>query len=322
LDEKKQPNVETKQDLTCHKDEQVTLMDFCRSPDFAKASNPFEDQTPNAILTRQYLIDSIAWTPSFAGRDYDFPDALENLPAVAQALASFRYFKANVEIMIKISAIPYQAGLILATFYHDNVTGPRKGLDLVQNCVNSPVTLNVSTNDTVKLSHYWMSPRLYRTIGVTSEKAIIGTLTMQDLVPVRNQSGGTTTVQIQVYASFKNPQCAGFLSTVTRATAQSGLILPTEAIALPAMAEAVEKTLSNTVVKKTVKTFSAIFKSLPYVGDVYSTVARIVQTVGEMLDKPRQLGATMNILCHHQMIWQMGQDWIFQKDFPYTLPAY
>lgn len=284
LDETQKMLVETKRSLTCQKDTAITLISFCKNPDYKLASNPFKDQTPMKILTRQYKLKAGNITPAWTGDSFIFPKDLFLMPAIADVLKSFYYFRANVKVMVKINATVYQAGACMLSFRHD-VIGEGISGTIMEQSAQFPVVMNYSTSDTVEVEYDWMSPNLFTQAQVAAGQfGAIGKMQMRPLVVVNNTSGGSTTIPYMVYAQFVNPQVAGFIST-TMAEAHSAEVPQTKS--QTATPEQAEKSDGSNALLAIGGILGPIFRSIPIVGDVYAQVAKAVKTVGDVMDKPR-----------------------------------
>jgi hypothetical protein len=312
LDTIQHPEVDTKRNLTCQKDREIALIDFCGAPFNSKAANPYPDQTPNKILTRQYLVSTINITPEWTGSYLAFPGTLFEIEAIKQALSTFYYFHSDIRIMLKLSSTVYQQGMVLVSFVHDVLYVPN--LAPIEYSQYSPVTMNISTSDSVEIEHHWMAPQLYVNTPqeeVTTEVAAIGYLAITPLVPIANLTGSTTTATLQVFAQFKNPVVAGY--TVPSATTRKRKTAEAQSMEAPANTapqgitpEAHKKNDTGQMVLATAGVLAPLFRSIPVIGDVYTTIATAVKTVADILDKPRDTKIPMRMANQGTVGWTHG----------------
>jgi hypothetical protein len=265
--------------LTQNEEVSVTKVeeDECNQP--VQASNPFADQTPHKILTRQYKLAEFAISPSWVGASYDFPKELFEIPAIQKALSSFYYLRAGVTIMVKINSTVYHQGMMLMAFEGDCPNN--RNWSTYQLSAMDPITLNYSTSDSATIQVAWVCPELYcTTVYNEGEAHAIGRLFLRPLVPIANTSGGTDTITCSVYAAFTDPRTAGFIN---QPIAQSGH----ERMKNP---EAVQKSEDGTLAKKASPlSLKPIFESIPLIGEIYD----LAETI---LDKPTTQQAAQKMI--------------------------
>lgn len=255
-------------------------------------SNPFPDQTPYQILTRQYKVGEFAISPGWAGTSFSFPRDLFQFPAIQKALSSFYYFRSNIEIQVKLNSTVYHQGMMMASWEADAPFG--RTWTVEQASALEPVTLNYSTSDTITMVKNWICPELYcSTVYENKTAHAIGTLFLLPLVDIQNQSPeGNTTITCTVYASFKQPKVAGFINQPISQSGQGRMLNP----------EAQQKSETSTLTKTAPSiSLRPIFESIPVLGEVYDALSPL------LMDKPTTLQTAS------KMIMDNGTDQIYGR---------
>jgi len=306
LEQVRENQVMQKKNITCMDDKAITTIDFCGQA--GKAMNPFDDQTPRQILTRQYKVYESQINSSWPGDNLKFPDCLLQQQAIINALSTFFFIRADVEISVRINATPYHAGMMMLSWYPDGEPGAGDDT-LMRRSGMSPVCLNYSTSESVELKFHWVDPQTWVFINSgDSPNFALGTLNLDPLVPVANTSGGNENIYCTIYARFIEPKTAGFQPlappgfrrVAKEQSTMGGLFEALKPTPQPVDPEAQAKSTSSTVVTTAPRlSLRPIFKDIPMVGDVYDQVSSIVKTVADFLDKPRSL----------QFAHKMQMDW-------------
>jgi hypothetical protein len=270
---------------------------FCKQPEMFGAANPWEDQAPFKILTRQYKIGEFTITPVWSNQQYQFPQALMNVPAIQKALSSFYWFRSDIEISVKLNSTPYHQGMMMQSFWHDNYADGR--WTLFQRSALSPVLYNYSTSDSATSQIGWLHPEVYMPLNAPSNYSYIGTITLSSVVPLANTSGGTESIACTVYARFINPKTAGF-KTQAPAVGQAGKVFK-----FTYTPESEEKSESHMPTSNAVEPFLApLFKSVPLIGDTISGVMDAFSALTKMRDKPSDISTPQ------RMQYSIGDDLI------------
>jgi hypothetical protein len=181
--------------------------------------NPFPDQTPHAILNREYLMTRITWTAGTTGTRIPFPGSLFGVPAIAKALATFYYFRADLQVSIRLNSTPYHKGMLMVNFVHDWKTiGPSVVLpNLKQLSCHNPVLLNFSSADCCDIRIPRLTPGNFlpiRPAGVIDpQDTSIGFLALNPIVTLEAPDDASQSIQVSVFARFLMPMCAGFLAS-------------------------------------------------------------------------------------------------------------
>lgn len=275
--------VEQQKSLTCDKDTSILNIKYCKQPNMFKAANPFMDQAPYRILTRQYKIGEFNITPSFAIQEYQFPQALMVIPAIQKALSSFFFFRADLEVSVKLNSTPYHQGLLQSSFIHD-VADTGAILTVQQRSALNAVYYNYSSSDSATMQFGWLHPQIYMKLNFPPDPfAYQGILTLQQIVNIANTSGGGTTISCTVYARFLNPRTAGFISQPPMG--QSG-----KSFKFAYQPESEEKSETKMPVSTTTEPFlSPLFKAIPLIEGTISNVVDLFSTLTKGMDKPVQM---------------------------------
>jgi hypothetical protein len=262
-----------------------------------KAANPFEDQTPAKILSRQYKIADVPISPAFTFYQISFPQVFFNMPSIRAALSTFYYFRADLEVSIKVNSTPYHQGMCMVSFYHDCISDSR--WNLIQRSALSPVLLDYSTSDSATITYGWLHPQVFMPLKdytSASVESYIGTLTITPLATIANTSGGNTTITVTLYARLLNVRTAGFRSTPPEA--QSG-----KTFKFNYLPETEEKSYENMPISNAVdKAITPLFKAVPLIADTASGILDAFASLTKLLDKPQDISTPM------KMQYALGDD--------------
>jgi len=282
LDEVKHDLITTKEnDLTLNKDVSSLEEQQKEEPLVPQdLNNPFPNQTPKKVLTRQYKIDEFTITPSWQGVIYSFPQVLYQYPAVQKALSSFYYLQAGVRIRIKINSTQYHQGMMIIGQEADCPIG--RDYDVAQLSALDPVTLNYATSDSVDRVIRWVCPELYCTTVYNGGADAIGKIFLKPLVPVLNTTPqGNQNISCTVWAQFIETQTAGFINQPIAQSAQNPRIVSPEAV---------DKSEAGILQKREpTPLLKPILKEIPLVGEVMDMMEAI-------LDKPTSQQASQKMI--------------------------
>lgn len=263
-------------------------------------ANPFRDQTPVSLLSRSYQIDPVfIWTIGTPFiHSLVFPTALiDDVPALSEYLRPFRYFRASVKIEIRVNSTQYHYGSILVSWL-PNVNGSNIHIgSIYRESGNNPIVLSAATQQSCTVIIPWVNPRLFARVDTMTGE--IGTLYFRELNPLRKATAeATDTVTVTVFASFVDPQVAGYRSSATpvpmqrdKAQAQSKRINP---VNKEGQVKAKDNSLTSDF--SPLSTLSSILKSVPIVGDTYQKFVNIVKPLAEQLDKPNNESITTPVV--------------------------
>lgn len=291
--------VDQQKSLTCDKDTAVSTIAYCKQPNMFRALNPFVDQTPTAILTRQFKIAEFAIPDSFSFQQFVFPQELFKIPSIQNALSSFFYFRSDVEVSIKINSTPYHQGMMLVSFLHDNVNDVP--YSTLQRSALNPVVLNYSSSDSVTLQFGWLHPEVYMGLVQPIENitgAFIGSLRLDPIFPTDNTSGGPAIVYATIYARFLNPRVAGFNPEAPAVMGQSANAFK---FAYAPETEDKSKSLMPTSTEQD-SLLSPLFKSIPLIEGTVSNVVDLFSHLTKILDK------TQDVASPQRMQYGLGSD--------------
>lgn len=174
--------------------------------------NPFPDQTPLQMLTRQYLVLDTTWTNSSPTQVLSFPYHLLVHPQIANTLKTFRYMVADVKVVVKINATPFHQGAVM--FFHIPAAGPGEvGSTPMYGSGWEHTVVDISTSPTYETTMKYISPFNFFTINPTVQDD--ASICRFFIVPLVQLSAATSdvplSVNLQVYANFENPKVAGFI---------------------------------------------------------------------------------------------------------------
>jgi hypothetical protein len=175
--------------------------------------DPFPDQTPHQILSKEYEIATIDMSGSFTELILNFPDALFQIDAIARVVEMYRYFKAGVQIDFRLTpSVYHQGALMIGTMPGIHLATPLSAQeDIYRLSAFQPVTLSFSTQQQATLTMNWSAPfpyydQFYNTDNTT--KSMIGSVLCLLATPFRDLSAAGD-FTITVFAKFLNPHLAG-----------------------------------------------------------------------------------------------------------------
>lgn len=119
--------------------------------------DPFPDQTPTSILTRWRQMETFTFSASTGA--YHYPLAsLMTVPAIEQALATFRYLRTNWEVKFIVTSMPQQYGVVY--FSHQPWLNTTDSLYDPANVVfdHNCVILDISQQNEVIMKCEYISP--------------------------------------------------------------------------------------------------------------------------------------------------------------------
>lgn len=211
-----------------------------------------------------------------------FPGVLLSNPTIANVMKRFRFFRADVCIEIKLNSTPYHQGALIAAYLPTAgslPTMPPNKYAFFLSGVKNHVVINAATQDSVRITFPWLTPldwydTSYMTPALNSMMGTFHIVEMNGLVAT--SSGQTAVVPVNIFASFINPRVTGYTSDMNHQNK-----------------EASSRSSSGLDVKTAVSTVSKILRKVPVVGDMYSTVADVVNSFAGDLSKPISQTATV-----------------------------
>lgn len=248
--------------------------------------NPFPDTTPTKLLERQFLVQTYHYTATSLALNLPFPGLLLSIDSIAAHLETFAYLRAGVEIRIKINSTPYHAGLL--QFSHIPChTGTRNTITPLVRSGNSPVYIEVSSQEAVTIKCPYISPQMWIDLSNNVGPEICD-MWLDPITPLRRANTCTKDeVIVQIYASFTNPESTGnidiadshkrFARRQRRAfKAQSGKEIANKSENQTNIEPAKAATGLGAIL-------DPIMKTIPIVGEVATALGPII---GGFLDKP------------------------------------
>jgi len=259
-------------------------------------ADPYTTEVPKQLLSRKTLIGQLTWSNGWAGKDYGFPQDLAPT-ALSGVLAKYRYFRADVEIEVKVQSTPYHQGQLIVGWISDWLVNggvvqalpPTNASTVVDTWLLSGMNsqlLSASKQESCKFTIPWRSPCLmHDTEGTgTNLGGIIGAMFIRELNPIiASQPNQAASVPVMVWAQYVNIKLAGFKSN-------SGKTNP-EAHAKSQQFDA----------KTAVSVASKIVKRLPIIDDAWGFLADTVGSfLGMDLNKPTNTESSTQIMNTYQ----------------------
>jgi len=172
--------------------------------------DPYVDQTPFNMLSREFLVHSQSL--SEGNSIFIFPShLLLAMPTISRLLQNYQFLKSDMRIRIEISSSPMQYGSVTVSILpYLDVSDPRLQ-DFVAQSQSDMTLLDITANSAVvyelpyirKESFYELNSTISELFDwrVAISAPIISTLTLDT----------ATTVTVNVFASFVNPHAAGYI---------------------------------------------------------------------------------------------------------------
>lgn len=190
-----------------HQDMPLSVSDLHRT-----ISNPYPTQTPINILSRNYRVATIPWGPGFTTQTLDFPKLLTDQLTIKDALSSFQYFRADVKLEFRINSTPFHVGALMISWlpYYRGSTPT-----VFSASGNHPVVISASVQQAATITIPYVNPLSFVRWRSTFANSIARVF-IHELVPITATTDTLPdTIPIQVFASFHNPEVAGYIPNDT-----------------------------------------------------------------------------------------------------------
>lgn len=190
-------------------------------PDAYGPSNPYPIQAPSHVLGRKYRVATFNWQVGLIFQQtLNFPAALLSVPAIAEYLQLFLFMRAGVEIDVRINSSSFHYGALMASWIPNHV-GSGHALGIHQQSGNHPVVLSASLQQAATIEIPWINNFLY--FPIASGTSEICRFYLSDIAQLERINDTTTdTIEVQVFAAFKNIDLAGYQPLPPFMQAQSG----------------------------------------------------------------------------------------------------
>lgn len=275
-------------------EEEITVMPVLSYTQMhAKIDNPFPRQVPSHILKRNYLVAELLWTGPLVTYNVVFPEVLFAENSIQDALSSFLYFRAGVKIEIRMNSTPYHMGAIIVCWKPCTS-------DLSPSLYTAsglrPITLSASTQQACTFTIPYLSPKTWIRLD-SFDTAEIATVSLVSLAPLITTSADVSPdVHIQVYASFVEPEVAGYVpgSTLRMRTKPRDVVEPQSKIISadgsmhdPVNKEAQNKTRTGTTTVPSLGYFiRPILRCIPIIGGFIDPIIDVFKVIFGIMDKP------------------------------------
>jgi hypothetical protein len=182
-----------------------------------KYANPFKQVDLGDVLTRQYLIANLVWTPSvgFTPVNINVDYLLTQMAQVASKLSYFSFFRTGVRIHVRMTASPFCYGKLMCSVFPPCSDAYLALLTASDGAYFArPKTISAASASDVEYEVAWTLPYVWRNRSdYTSTVANVCWLRIQELTPLFTANNTDPNVQIKVFAEFVNPEVAGYLAT-------------------------------------------------------------------------------------------------------------
>lgn len=243
------------------------------SPKLANMVNTYPSQTPVNILTRNYKIAEIPWGPGIPTTTVlNFPRDFITLPNIQKRLTGFAWMRAGVRLEVKLNATSFHYGAFLISWLPNHTTTDHNA-NIYQQSANNPLVLSPSIQNSCTFEIPWINP--YNFFPIADPQSDIARVCFTPITPLtRTTPDVSDTAYIQVFASFIDPEVAGYI-------AQSSTMMKKESID--------KSRLQITDIVPT--EISTVMEKIPIIGDMISTFSSLLTA----LDKPTSVASTMPV---------------------------
>jgi hypothetical protein len=275
--------------------------------------NPFPDDTPTGMLTRNVFIGSTPWTNSFTSLSYDPLQSIINASAQIKTILGdletisgyYRYLRCGFEITVEIASTPYHQGTLVCSWFPPSYQ-PYTGYNAPQvACSNHGVILSASLQDKAVVKIPFIYPDPHFDLATYSNNVNV-TFMISVLNPLISSSASITdSVPINVYMKLVDPKVYGWqapssLVNIKKRDKNFGGAHSTISRGDPSIYEKVTNQSSGSrdkhkvakesqakndgvTIKGLVDVVEPLVKPIPLVG----TAATIVRGILDNLDKPQ-----------------------------------
>lgn len=288
-----EPATESQESLTIVEESAPVLEETTQVSIERPLANPYPDQTPTELLNRMFLILTTNWVPGFTA-DLNFPGSLNLQATIQKVLTRFRWFRADVEIEIKINSTPYHQGSLMVGYIPQWVAGaplplPTSGFNaqlfLLSGC--NGMVMCASSQDGLKFTIPYVHPNDwldYSTPGILADSRIATVFIRELNTLVATSAGIAASVPILVYARFVNSKVAGFMSQMSDKPSR----------------ESAAKAKGGFDVKTGVSVASKLLRKVPVIGEGYGIIADLFNTFAGDLSKPASTQTSTPIISSYQ----------------------
>lgn len=237
-------------------------------------ANP--DQTPTGILTRKYQVAAFSWSPAFTGTTLNFPEALLSIPTVQNAIKNFRYFRAKVNIEIRINSTQFHQGVLGVSWLP--VIGAPYAIGLTDLRILSGfnfMTISASNQDSLSFTIPYLHPHDWLVTDPQAGDTRIGAVKIFPIINlIPTIANMPTALPVLVYASFDDIHTEGFIAQ----SSEKDKFKPNK--------EAAKKAKKGLDAISAVSGFSKMFRHAPVIGTAYGAVADFLNAFAGDLSKP------------------------------------
>jgi len=173
--------------------------------------DPFPDKTPAQLLTREYLV----FDDSFLVDEFHvlYPHGLLlQKDTIAKYLSRFSLFRADLKIRIELISSPMQYGNFFVSMLPYQ-KGASDFLTVTQQSQASLHNLDIGLQQALDLKLPYLSPKLYWDLTNLTDSPAWRIMIRCDTLNTLT-TNAPTSVRLKMYASFENPEAAGYRQAV------------------------------------------------------------------------------------------------------------
>lgn len=237
-------------------------------------ANP--DQTPTGILTRKYQVASFSWSPTFTGTTLRFPELLLSNTTIQNALKNFKYFRAKVNLEIRINSTQFHQGVLGVSWLPVIDASYANGLtDLRILSGFNYMTISASNQDSLSFTLPYLHPLDWLTTTPVAADSRIGAVKIFPVVNlIPTIANMPIALPVLVYASFDDVHTEGFIAQ----SSSKDKFKPNK--------EAQKKAQKGLDAISAVSGISKMFRHAPVIGTAYGAVADFLNAFAGDLSKP------------------------------------
>jgi len=278
-------------------------------------SNPYEDVHAE-LLSREYVLDNFLWGITPIAKTYAFPDYLITnasfWPIMVPVLSMFRYYKADIQIRIKMETTPFHQGALMVSSMPG---GPALLPNLTTASGLNAFVLCASEQDECKFIIPYLAPQDWMDgfnaspPGTDSSIGRLWIKTLNTLVPTMQNM--PVSVPVLVYWKFVNMVQKSPISGITLLPERHVFVEAHSNMKPKHNTEASAKASGGLDLHAAVSTASSMIKELPVVGNIYSGAVSVLKSIAPDLSKPtsQQAPCPMSNLYGHQLSTVEGLDY-------------
>jgi hypothetical protein len=169
--------------------------------------DPYEDKTPVDMLTRQYLIRTITLASASLTTFYPAADLI-SVPTIQKYLQRFKFLRAGIKLTFLLVSNQMQYGAVGISFLPYTVSTALWSSEQQRSQAELHL-LDISEQEAFEMELPYFSPLNYWDLGTFTDPG--WAVTVEGLLLNTITTTAPNTIKMQVFASFVEPEAAGYL---------------------------------------------------------------------------------------------------------------